>query len=57
MDDDRPDRFHRPAPRPEPPLRYRVEDLLAGADRAEIALGEHIYTLRMTRSGKLILTK
>ncbi|MEE4117825.1 MAG: hemin uptake protein HemP [Paracoccaceae bacterium] len=54
MDDDRP---HREAPRPQPPLRYRAEDLLSGADRAEIALGDQVYTLRMTRSGKLILTK
>jgi hemin uptake protein HemP len=50
------DRAHREAPCPVP-LRYRAEDLLAGADRAEIALGEQIYTLRLTRSGKLILTK
>jgi len=42
---------------PAPPPRYRAEDLLDGADRAEIVLGDQVYTLRLTRTGKLILTK
>ncbi|KIT17569.1 hemin uptake protein HemP [Jannaschia aquimarina] len=36
---------------------YRAEELLAGARTATIRLGDQVYTLRLTRSGKLILTK
>lgn len=39
-----------------PPL-HRVEDLTDGGNLAQIALGNQVYTLRITRSGKLILTK
>ena len=38
------------------PMHF-AEDLTKGGIRAEIILGEQIYTLRITRSGKLILTK
>lgn len=38
------------------PMHF-AEDLTKGGIRAEIVLGEQIYTLRITRSGKLILTK
>ncbi|WP_308918118.1 hemin uptake protein HemP [Jannaschia sp. LMIT008] len=36
---------------------HRIEDLLRGHDEARIVLGPHVYTLRLTRAGKLILTK
>ncbi len=45
---------------PNPPLKIPVHDaqaLTKGGALAEIALNEQIYTLRITRTGKLILTK
>lgn len=36
---------------------YAAEDLTKGGDQAQIVLGDQIYTLRITRAGKLILTK
>lgn len=36
---------------------YRAEDLTRGGRLAHIALGDQVYTLRITRAGKLILTK
>lgn len=36
---------------------HRAEDLTNGGCEARIALGEQLYTLRITRAGKLILTK
>ncbi|GKY86725.1 hemin uptake protein HemP [Sinisalibacter aestuarii] len=36
---------------------YRAEDLTKGAGEARITLGSQVYTLRITRAGKLILTK
>ena len=53
------------APRAEPaaPLPdaggpvHHAADLLAGEDTARIVLGERVYTLRLTRAGKLILTR
>lgn len=36
---------------------YAAEDLTKGADQAHIVLGDKTYTLRITRAGKLILTK
>lgn len=36
---------------------HQAEDLTKGGNLAHIQLGEQIYTLRITRSGKLILTK
>ncbi|RKF13803.1 hemin uptake protein HemP [Roseovarius spongiae] len=36
---------------------FDARDLLSGADRARIVLEDQVYTLRITRAGKLILTK
>lgn len=36
---------------------YSAHDLTEGGGLARIVLGDQIYTLRITRSGKLILTK
>lgn len=36
---------------------HRAEDLTAGGNLASIVLGGQVYTLRITRAGKLILTK
>jgi len=36
---------------------YSAQDLTKGADQAQIVLGDQTYTLRITRAGKLILTK
>lgn len=36
---------------------HRAEDLTAGGVQAQIALNGQVYTLRITRAGKLILTK
>ncbi len=36
---------------------YSAQDLTKGGDLAQIVLGDQIYTLRITRAGKLILTK
>ncbi|TDK51923.1 hemin uptake protein HemP [Antarcticimicrobium luteum] len=36
---------------------HRAEDLTDGGHLAHIALGDQVYTLRITRAGKLILTK
>jgi hemin uptake protein HemP len=53
--------FHTPqetsaiAPRTVP--TYLAEDLTKGADQAQIILGDQTYVLRVTRAGKLILTK
>lgn len=41
---------------PEQPV-HAAEDLLAGGGTARIVLGEQVYVLRLTRAGKLILTK
>jgi hemin uptake protein HemP len=41
---------------PPPPVHNAV-DLTRGGVQARIRLGEQIYTLRITRQGKLILTK
>jgi hemin uptake protein HemP len=45
---------HRPVPTL--PL-YDAQDLTQDGDLAQIRLDEQIYTLRITRAGKLILTK
>lgn len=39
------------------PRSHRAEDLLGGASTAWICLGAQTYILRLTRAGKLILTK
>ncbi len=44
------------SPQPATPLHV-AEELTKGGIRADISLGEKVYTLRITRSGKLILTK
>ena len=36
---------------------HRAEHLLLGRSEARILLGDQCYTLRLTRAGKLILTK
>ncbi|HAR51000.1 MULTISPECIES: hemin uptake protein HemP [Roseovarius] len=36
---------------------YKATDLTEGGDQARIQLGDQLYTLRITRAGKLILTK
>lgn len=36
---------------------YKATDLTEGRDQARIQLGDQLYTLRITRAGKLILTK
>jgi hemin uptake protein HemP len=43
-------------PAPEAPT-YDARMLTAGQLVAQIVLDEHVYTLRITKSGKLILTK
>jgi hemin uptake protein HemP len=36
---------------------YDAQDLTKNGDLAQIQLGDQLYTLRITRAGKLILTK
>jgi len=36
---------------------YEAEALTEGGTQARIVLGTQVYTLRITRAGKLILTK
>ena len=36
---------------------YDAQDLTKGGDLARIKLEDQLYTLRITRAGKLILTK
>ena len=36
---------------------YEADDLTKGGSLARIKLGDQLYTLRITRAGKLILTK
>ena len=46
------------ASRPEPALPvYDATDLTKGGQLAQINLEDQLYTLRITRAGKLILTK
>ena len=49
-----PDR-QKDAPHPTP--RHEAADLLCGSNTTEIRLEDRVYTLRLTRAGKLILTK
>lgn len=44
------------APAPTLPT-YAARDLTEGGDLAQIVLDQQVYTLRITRAGKLILTK
>ena len=41
----------------EPLPLYDAKDLTQGGDLAQIQLADQVYTLRITRAGKLILTK
>jgi hemin uptake protein HemP len=36
---------------------HNAEDLTKGGTQANIVLGDQVYNLRITRAGKLILTK
>jgi len=38
-------------------VTYDALDLIRDGVKAEIVLNDHTYTLRITRAGKLILTK
>ncbi|EPX80283.1 hemin uptake protein HemP [Litoreibacter arenae] len=52
--------FHSPPPKHTPVNAlptYAASDLTQGGDLAQIVLGEQTYILRITRAGKLILTK
>ncbi|MFD1194419.1 hemin uptake protein HemP [Seohaeicola saemankumensis] len=44
-------------PRPDGPPSHAARDLTQGGSQARIELDGQIYTLRITRAGKLILTK
>ena len=44
-------------PRAEPLPSHAARDLTGGGSQAQIELDGQIYTLRITRAGKLILTK
>lgn len=55
MSDQSPDRAVHPATPAIP--RHDARDLTAGGDQAEITLGDQAYRLRITKAGKLILTK
>ena len=46
-----------PLPRDETAPHYDAVDLTRGSDLARITLHGQVYTLRITRAGKLILTK
>ena len=52
--------FHAP-PKTQAPMNalptYSARDLTEGGDLAQIVLDTQTYTLRITRAGKLILTK
>lgn len=45
-----------PRPADQLPI-YEAKDLTQGGELARIRLEEQLYTLRITRAGKLILTK
>ncbi|MGJ8618322.1 MAG: hemin uptake protein HemP [Sulfitobacter sp.] len=52
--------FHSPQPKQAPPRTlptYAARDLTDGGELAQIVLDDQTYTLRITRAGKLILTK
>lgn len=52
--------FHSAPPRQSPAHSlptYAARDLTEGGDQAHIVLDGQTYTLRITRAGKLILTK
>lgn len=43
--------------RPGAPPMHDAETLMQGKGQTRIVLGDQVYTLRITRQGKLILTK
>ena len=47
----------RPAPSPQPAPVWNARDLTQGGTGAQIELDGQVYSLRITRAGKLILTK
>ncbi|MEM8790545.1 MAG: hemin uptake protein HemP [Pseudomonadota bacterium] len=48
----------RPLERPQPAApQYTAEDLTEGGRKAHITLNDQIYTLQITKQGKLLLTK
>ncbi len=52
--------FHSTPPKRTQPTSlptYAAKDLTEGGDLAQIVLDDQTYTLRVTRAGKLILTK
>ncbi|MDF1670089.1 MAG: hemin uptake protein HemP [Roseovarius sp.] len=53
--------FHNPKEITNPPTNslpaYNASDLTKGGDQAHIVYQNKTYTLRITRAGKLILTK
>lgn len=51
-----PDTTPPPAPRPSAPI-YDAQRLVGPDQTAQIVLDDKTYTLRVTRAGKLILTK
>lgn len=51
------DRRDAPGPAPQQVPHHSAQDLTAGGSLAHIELDGQIYTLRITRMGKLILTK
>ena len=44
-------------PVPTPLPRYDARDLIGNGEQANIILDDQVYVLRITRAGKLILTK
>lgn len=52
--------FHATPPKLPTPAQlptYSAQDLTEGGGLAHIVLNDQVYTLRITRAGKLILTK
>ncbi|MEL6265982.1 MAG: hemin uptake protein HemP [Pseudomonadota bacterium] len=50
-------RLAEPSQRPHHPPQHRASDLTGGGETALIEHEGQVYTLRITRQGKLILTK
>ena len=48
---------HHPTPTPPAVPVHRAQDLTGGGPLAQIVLDGKVYALRITRAGKLILTK
>ena len=52
-----PDPQSKPVPNPPLPRIIRVEELMGQHNEVLIACGNHLYRLRRTRQGKLLLYK